>query len=348
MASKVLQPIQKQTSAPVEEKFLQVQDVAHEEPQSDSFVQEEKTLAEKESEFKQKMGREESGKTDLEEEREMKRVEVEQSLDAFEKDRAKVQQKRVKRNLAEVDRASKQQLQKVRDVQKTVQSNKQVYANDAAKKSVVYGNDTLSNLISMAINDAIMNAGKDAGYEEDQMSEKVGLTGKPVGRQKTILVNGAMVTLDEDVANAITAKRSPVLGKQPEIVPKVGAEKVVAEGGPEVVAAERELAEAVSDVQSDESQLKFSSAELAYLDSEFRKMEQSLQSDRMEMERAFVAYQPLYYEKKYDYGSPSYGSEKPVRDLPSVQWGDVCSDYLPNGRRLPYVDYGEDRELQYG
>ena len=63
--SKVLQPISKKEDVSNEEKFLQVEDVAHEEPQSESFLQEEKTLSEKEAEYKQKMGREESGKRNV-------------------------------------------------------------------------------------------------------------------------------------------------------------------------------------------------------------------------------------------------------------------------------------------
>lgn len=334
MASKILQPIKKETSAPVQEKFLQVQDVAHEEPQSESFVQEEKTLSEKEAEFKQKMGREESGKSDLDEERELKRVEVEQSLDVFEKERAKVQQKRVKSNIQKVEQVSRQQLQKVRDVQKTVKSNKQVRAAVAQQKAVMYQNDTLSNLISMTINDAIMNAGKEAGYDEDHLDEKMGLTGHATGRQKTILVNGATVTLDEDVANAITAKRSPLLEKKQQVVADLAGD----------VRAEKGDFLQVADV---EEPVVVSFVEQSYLDSQFCKLEQSLQSDRMEMQRAFVAYRPPYYETKYDYGYQLDDSEKKLRELPSVSWGDVGNDYLPNGRKLPYIDYSEDYQMQF-
>lgn len=339
--SKVLQPISKKEDVSNEEKFLQVEDVAHEEPQSESFLQEEKTLSEKEAEYKQKMGREESGKSDLEEERELKRVQVEDSLESFEKDRARVRQKRVRQNMAEVNRASKQQVEKVRNVQKTMQANKQVYANVNAAKAVMYQNDTLSNLISMAINDAIMNSGREAGYEEDHMSEKAGLTGRPKGRQKTILVNGAMVTLDEDVANAITAKRSPLLGKQSGPVLD-GAAEGRAKSGSEIVLDDSSVLEkTVSDVEKDmnasKDALRFSEAELAYLDSEFSKLEQSLQSDRQEIDRAFVLYKLPYY-RKYDYGVSIEGSNRKTRDLPEVSWLDISQEYLPNGRKLPYIE----------
>lgn len=206
------------------DKSLDVTDDAYAVSQSESFVQEEKTLAEKELEQKQKMGREVSGQTDLEEERETKRVQVEQNLDSFEKERVRVQKKRLHRNVKSIEQASQQQLKRMRAIQADyiakagnlqdtsdgVQAGlARTYA--AKQEALMYDANSVSNLISMSINDALMNSGKDKTYEEDHVGEKQGFFGPKRGRQKTIVVNGATVMVDEDVAEVIQTRRSPIL-----------------------------------------------------------------------------------------------------------------------------------------
>lgn len=393
----------------MEESFLQVEDTAHEVEQSDSFLQEEKTLAEKELETKQKMGREVSGQTDLEEEREMKRVQVDRSLEEFEKTKAKVKQKRLNQNLKSVEQASSDQLSRMRAIQADyiAKAGNQMDVSDghqiglakqhmSEQQAVMNQANSLSNLISMSINDAMMNHGKDRRYAEDYVGEKTGFFGPKNGRQKTIVVNGAMVTLDEDVAEAIQSKRAPLLAggskklswKTKDItgdtaeeieanadkvlsdidaqadvasgdVTDIQAEKAVAVSDVETVAASEKTE--LDDTQNDKmvmaglgSAIAANEVEDRYIKSRFAQFERNMAADRRDMENALISYKSSYVVPKYQYGHQLQSEDeqmmdkRPHRDLPAVTWNQVYDDeYMKNGRKLPYIDYQRDQQMQY-
>lgn len=227
---------QRQTydSAPDEqESMLQVQDDAHALEQSDSYMTEEKTLDEKEAEYKQKMGRESSGKSDLEEEREQKKIQVDASVEEFEKNKAQEAAKRERHaNIQKVTAASRKQ----RDIMmarentyknqmsaaKSAKESKSLTADYVAKqRATMYANNSLTNLMSMSINDAMINSGRKEAEDSDRPStmREMVFGQDSQGRQRTILVNGAMVTLDEDLAEEIQRQRSPFIMGTKKLTP---------------------------------------------------------------------------------------------------------------------------------
>lgn len=362
---------------PEGEKALHVEDRAHTEDVADSFETEEKTLDEKEAEHKQKMGLNVSGQSDLEEEREIKRVQLRESLEDDRKldaERQRLRSRRVKQNVHKVEDASQAQLQRMRSIRAQYRAGSKVLDTPAQRqarvnsyvreqKAVMKGNDSVTNLLSMSINDKLMNAGKERKYAEDYAEEKTGLFGPEKGKQKTILVNGAMVTIDEDVAEAIQERRTPIMSgiskklnglqreqdvdKQAdavetdmtEVQDEVAAETKDEEKLEQTEAkAEMEVAGETESVDAPEPEKQsekrdygpavgvFAGGSIAaYLGSHFASLERRLQYDRSQMQDMFIYPEHQVYNPKYVY---SYGVDKELS-----QSG--------NTRRLPDIAWGQ-------
>lgn len=208
-----------------QEFYKEVQDEAHVEQQAESVLEEQKTLSEKELASKQKMGRVKSGQSDLEAERELEQA-LEKSTDSLaeQKEKQKVKEKRYQRNKDTIENVTDQQIKRLRAIQadfiakadaqvgNEVNSVSLMSQYEQQRDTLLQAGDSLSNLISMVINDKLMNMGKDKTYEENHIGERNGVLGAYEGRKKTLVIHGAMVTLDEDVAHAIEKQRSPMLG----------------------------------------------------------------------------------------------------------------------------------------
>lgn len=225
---KELETLRQQNSSNDEmnqELYRDVQDEAHVQKQAESVLDEKKTLFEKESESKQKMGRITSGQSDLEAERELERA-LEKSTDSLEeqKEKQKVKEKRYQRNKDTIENVTDKQIKRLRAIQadfiakadaqvgNEVHSVSLMSQYEQQRDTLLQAGNSLSNLISMVINDKLMNMGKDKTYEENHIGERNGVFGAYEGRKKTLVIHGAMVTLDEDVAHAIEKQRSPILG----------------------------------------------------------------------------------------------------------------------------------------
>lgn len=208
-----------------QEFYKEVQDEAHVQKQAESVLEEQKTLSEKESESKQKIGRIKSGQSDLEAERELEQA-LEKSTDSLEeqKEKQKVKEKRYQRNKDTIENVTDKQIKRLRAIQadfiakadaqvgNEVHSVSLMSQYEQQRDTLLQAGNSLSNLISMVINDKLMNMGKDKTYEENHIGERNGVFGAYEGRKKTLVIHGAMVTLDEDVAHAIEKQRSPMLG----------------------------------------------------------------------------------------------------------------------------------------
>lgn len=417
----------KNESSPVEEDSLDITDDAHAEEQAESVVDEEKTLAEKEAEYKEKMGQEFSGESDLEKEERNKKVEVDNSLEEFEKARAQVRQKRINQNVRDIEKTSGDQVKRMQNLRADYigRGKRLEYQGNVDKQhklaqdymreqdAVMNQANSMSNLVSMSINDALMNGGKDDLYAEDHVGEKHGLfKQESYGKQKSIIVNGAVVTVDKDVAEAVQKKRSPLLrgSKKLSVDGKVdgdsfdeiddNADELLDKvSSPDLTSAE------MSDVETDidnkvdvakedlrkkrpndmphsvqEEELEDSDVESidghengakdntgkvaaagvalvgakdVYENSRFAQMERNLMKDRADMRGALIQTRAKDYERQteinheYDVQMESQAEKQQERPLPTVAWNYVITpDYEADGRRLPYIDYGDANQPQ--
>ena len=414
----------KNESSPVEEDSLDITDDAHAEEQAESVIDEEKTLAEKEAEFKAKMGQEFSGESDLEKEERNKKVEVDNSLDEFEKARAQVRQKRINQNVRDIEKASEDQVKRMQNLradyigrgkrleyQGNVDKQHKLAQDYMREQDVVMNQaNSMSNLASMSINDALMNGGKDDLYAEDHVGEKHGLfKQESYGKQKSIIVNGAVVTVDKDVAEAIQKKRSPLLrgSKKLSVDGKVdgdsfdeiddNADELLDKvSSPDLTSAEMSDVETdidnKADIAKDDLRKKFPSdmpdsvreeeleaesidgheddakgnagkvaaagvalvgAKDIYENSRFAQMERNLMKDRADIQGALIQTRAKDYERQteinneYDVQMESQAEKQQERPLPTVAWNYVITpNYETDGRRLPYIDYGDANQPQ--
>lgn len=417
----------KNESSPVEEDSLDITDDAHAEEQAESVVDEEKTLAKKEAEYKEKMGQEFSGESDLEKEERNKKVEVDNSLDEFEKARAQVRQKRINQNVRDIEKTSEDQVKRMQNLradyigrgkrleyQGNVDKQHKLAQDYMREQDVVMNQaNSMSNLVSMNINDALMNGGKDDSYAEDHVGEKHGLfKQESYGKQKSIIVNGAVVTVDKDVAEAVQKKRSPLLrgSKKLSVDGKVdgdsfdeiddNADELLDKvSSPDLTSAEMSDVETDIDSKADtakeklrkklpsdmphsvqeeeledsdvesidghENDAKDNTGKVAaagvalvgakdiYENSRFAQMERNLVKDRADMQGALIQTRVKDYERQteinheYDVQMEAQAEKQQERPLPTVAWNYVITpDYEADGRRLPYIDYGDANQPQ--
>lgn len=417
----------KNESSPVEEDSLDITDDAHAEEQAESVVDEEKTLSEKEVEYKEKMGQEFSGESDLEKEERNKKVEVDNSLDEFEKARAQVRQKRINQNVRDIEKTSEDQVKRMQNLRADYigRGKRLEYQGNVDKQhklaqdymreqdAVMNQANSMSNLVSMSINDALMNGGKDDSYAEDHVGEKHGLfKQESYGKQKSIIVNGAVVTVDKDVAEAVQKKRSPLLrgSKKLSVDGKVdgdsfdeiddNADELLDKvSSPDLTSAEMSDVETDIDSKADiakeelrkklpsdmphsvqEEELEDSNVESIdghensakdntgkvaaagvalvgakdiYENSKFAQMERNLVKDRADMQGALIQTRVKDYEHQteinheYNVQMESQAEKQQERPLPTVAWNYVITpDYEADGRRLPYIDYGDANQPQ--
>lgn len=367
MASKQL--VSKKEDGMDQELFLQVEDEAHEQQQSESYLDEQKGLREKDMDTHQKMGVQEGGQSDLQLERQAaKALQPSDELDSLEQERLKTRKKRLERNIQTIQDASARQVDKMEALRAQFRAvtanspghvNVQAYRN--AQEAVMNQANSATSLFSMAINDALMNGGKAEGYEEDMVGETASLLGPKRGRQKTIVINGASVTLDEDVAEAILHQRSPVVSKRKKVltdgrgIPGAAVQEVDAAASKIVKSVDAQMDaayEEVSDVQAETVQREVPAKMLAmyaayetYEKSRFAALERRIQADRCQMNQALIVPEE----------GVQYAFDKPVpqrqqeRELPAVAWAVVYEpmEYLPDGRRLPHMDYSSGNGYQY-
>lgn len=417
----------KNESSPVEEDSLDITDDAHAEEQAESVVDEEKTLSEKEVEYKEKMGQEFSGESDLEKEERNKKVEVDNSLDEFEKARAQVRQKRINQNVRDIEKTSEDQVKRMQNLRADYigRGKRLEYQGNVDKQhklaqdymreqdAVMNQANSMSNLVSMSINDALMNGGKDDSYAEDHVGEKHGLfKQESYGKQKSIIVNGAVVTVDKDIAEAVQKKRSPLLrgSKKLSVDGKVdgdsfdeiddNADELLDKvSSPDLTSAEMSDVETDIDSKADiakeelrkklpsdmphsvqEEELEDSDVESIdghengakdntgkvaaagvalvgakdiYENSKFAQMERNLVKDRADMQGALIQTRVKDYERQteinheYNVQMESQAEKQQERPLPTVAWNYVITpDYEADGRRLPYIDYGNANQPQ--
>lgn len=423
-----------QESAPIEEDSLEVSDKAHAEAQSESFEYEEKTLDEMEAEYKQKMGQEESGKTDLQQEREKKRVLVDQSLTEYEKHRAQARQERMNVNIRDIEKASEDQVkhmqqlradyigraQKVLSAGDIEQQQRLTKSYQQQQDAAMHQADSASNLVSMSINDALMNGGKDDAYAEDHVGEQYGIFHQEsYGKKKTIVINGAPVTLDKDVAESIQEKRSPIFKSSKVLQEDVkgdsvdeieeSAEDAMNEAKSEELSAdEMKSVQKTVDERADAEKVKLKKerdkvkredvdntddytleagfdgesenghsnntvedstqkgrkavtmgvitgaaiigAQNSYEKSRFAELERSLERDREDISKSWIVPRAKDMEREteieYQRQQELEMEAKKERELPKVAWDNVIQPDEYNGRKLPYIDYG-DTEPQY-
>ena len=416
----------KNESSPVEEDSLDITDDAHAEEQAESVVDEEKTLAEKEAEYKEKMGQEFSGESDLEKEERNKKVEVDNSLDEFEKARAQVRQKRINQNVRDIEKTSEDQVKRMQNLRADYigRGKRLEYQGNVDKQhklaqdymreqdAVMNQANSMSNLVSMSINDALMNGGKDDSYAEDHVGEKHGLfKQESYGKQKSIIVNGAVVTVDKDIAEAVQKKRSPLLrgSKKLSVDGKVdgdsfdeiddNADELLDKvSSPDLTSAEMSDVETDIDSKADTAKEKLRKklssdlphsvqeeledsdvesidghengakgitgkvaatgvalvgAKDIYENSKFAQMERNLVKDRADMQGALIQTRVKDYERQteinheYDVQMEAQAEKQQERPLPTVAWNYVITpDYEADGRRLPYIDYGDANQPQ--
>lgn len=353
-----------------QELFLQVEDEAHVQQQSASYLDEQKGLREKDMDTHQKMGVQEGGQSDLQLERQAAKVlQPSDELDSLEQERLKTRRKRLERNIQTIQDASARQVDKMEALRAQFRAvtanspghvNVQAYRN--AQEAVMNQANSATSLFSMAINDALMNGGKAEGYEEDMVGETASLLGPKRGRQKTIVINGASVTLDEDVAEAILHQRSPIVSKRKKVltdgrgIPGAAVQEVDAAASKIVKSVDAQMDaayEKVSDVQAEQTvqrevpakMLAMYAAYETYEKSRFAALERRIQADRCQMNQALIVPEEGV-QYAFDQPVPQKQQE---RELPAVAWAVVYEpmEYLPDGRRLPHMDYSSGNGYQY-
>lgn len=155
--------------------------------------------------------------------REKRRIEVEQELQAYEeKQKEKSRQKELKAQMNKIRDASMMQIALMRerakqyqkDLNHAVQNHQdtaglaQAYIRDQNK--ILYGGNGLSEQISMSINDAMLNSSRDKDGNTPATLKDMIFGRDNVGKQRTIVINGRPVTLDDDVALAVEKRRDPI------------------------------------------------------------------------------------------------------------------------------------------
>lgn len=345
-----------------------VTDKAHETSQASSFVQEEKSIGDKEREQKALHHLESDIDVDLQKERQQKQIAVDQSLEDFEKNRQRTKQyeQRVDKNIQTMQKAHETQINRLRAIQADFiakagsQSTNEASAYASQKFAVLHNANSLSNLISMAINDALMNSGKDKTHEETHVGEQDTLLGVTPGRQKSIVINGAVVTLDEDIAQAIERQRSPLTASRPSLRKYQAAEGVSNEVARDITKqANKILKEVTKEQRALEKEVQKTDRvfQKSEFDRRYQQMEDMLSQDRLDVVYTWQKPSQYYVQGSsynYDYEKQSQQQrmmdQRPVRQLPTLRWGDVQmqDEYLPNGRRLPQIDYGyAEQQRQY-
>lgn len=336
------------------QESLEITDVSHDEPptkalereKDESLTHTEKNLDEVEAEFKKDTNQKADTLSDIDEKRLLRKIEVEQSIAAFEE--AELEKKKKVEFLTQIDKikeASMSQLEKMREREKqyridleqalrdgkdTAQISKN-YIDD--QNALLYNNDSMSMYLSMSINDALQNSTLDED-NNPEMSLKEHIFGRTShGRQKSVLINGIPVMLDESIANAIQAKRSPIL-----------AGHLVEQSNQNDLSSNSE-----ANTLANPSQSKSITKELSEYQFEFDKMINSLDKDRIQMTNMIKDTYSVSDKLKYAYDDGmTYNSKRereldvrPQRQLPkaALTWGIVYEqELLAHGRRLPRVN----------
>ena len=336
------------------QESLEITDVSHDEPptkalereKDESLTHTEKNLDEVEAEFKKDTNQKADTLSDIDEKRLLRKIEIEQSIAAFEE--AELEKKKKAEFLTQIDKikeASMSQLEKMREREKqyridleqalrdgkdTAQISKN-YIDD--QNALLYNNDSMSMYLSMSINDVLQNSTLDEN-NNPEMSLKEHIFGRTShGRQKSVLINGIPVMLDESIANAIQAKRSPIL-----------AGHLVEQSNQNDLSSNSE-----ANTLANPSQSKSITKELSEYQFEFDKMINSLDKDRIQMTNMIKDTYSVSDKLKYAYDDGmTYNSKRereldvrPQRQLPkaALTWGIVYEqELLAHGRRLPRVN----------
>ena len=336
------------------QESLEITDVSHNETptkalereRDDSLTHTEKNLDEVEAEFKKDTNQKADTLSDIDEKRLLRKIEIEQSIAAFEE--AELEKKKKAEFLTQIDKikeASMSQLEKMREREKqyridleqalrdgkdTAQISKN-YIDD--QNALLYNNDSMSMYLSMSINDALQNSTLDEN-NNPEMSLKEHIFGRTShGRQKSVLINGTPVMLDESIANAIQAKRSPIL-----------AGHLVEQSNQNDLSSNPE-----ANTLANPSQSKSITKELSEYQFEFDNMINSLDKDRIQMTNMIKDTYSVSDKLKYAYDDGmTYNSKRereldvrPQRQLPkaALTWGIVYEqELLAHGRRLPRVN----------
>lgn len=336
------------------QESLDITDVSHNETptkalereRDDSLTHTEKNLDEVEAEFKKDTNQKADTLSDIDEKRLLRKIEIEQSIAAFED--SELEKKRKLEFLTQIDKikeASMSQLEKMREREKqyridleqalrdgkdTAQISKN-YIDD--QNALLYNNDSMSMYLSMSINDALQNSTLDEN-NNPEMSLKEHIFGRTShGRQKSVLINGTPVMLDESIANAIQAKRSPIL-----------AGHLVEQSNQNDLSSNPE-----ANTLANPSQSKSITKELSEYQFEFDNMINSLDKDRIQMTNMIKDTYSVSDKLKYAYDDGmTYNSKRereldvrPQRQLPkaALTWGIVYEqELLAHGRRLPRVN----------
>ena len=184
----------------------------------------EKNIDEVEAEFQNDIHQKAEPLSEIEKKRLLRKIEIEQSIAAFEEsEREKERKLAFSTQMNKIKEASMRQLEKMQEREKkyrgelaqsltkgedTTQLSKH-YMED--QEALLYHHDSISMDVSMPINDALQNTTLDENHNPT-MSLKEHIFGRTAhGRQKSVLINGQPVMLDESVAHAIQAQRSPLL-----------------------------------------------------------------------------------------------------------------------------------------
>lgn len=336
------------------QESLEITDVSHNETptkalereKDESLTHTEKNLDEVEAEFKKDTNQKADTLSDIDEKRLLRKIEIEQSIAAFEE--AELEKKKKAEFLTQIDKikeASMSQLEKMREREKqyridleqalrdgkdTAQISKN-YIDD--QNALLYNNDSMSMYLSMSINDALQNSTLDEN-NNPEMRLKEHIFGRTShGRQKSVLINGTPVMLDESIANAIQAKRSPIL-----------AGHLVEQSNQNDLSSNPE-----ANALANPSQSKSVTKELSEYQFEFDKMINSLDKDRIQMTNMIKDTYSVSDKLKYAYDDGmTYNSKRereldvrPQRQLPkaALTWGIVYEqELLAHGRRLPRVN----------
>ena len=336
------------------QESLDITDVSHNETptkalereRDESLTHTEKNLDEVEAEFKKDTNQKADTLSDIDEKRLLRKIEIEQSIAAFEE--SELEKKRKLEFLTQIDKikeASMSQLEKMREREKqyridleqalrdgkdTAQISKN-YIDD--QNALLYNNDSMSMYLSMSINDALQNSTLDEN-NNPEMSLKEHIFGRTShGRQKSVLINGTPVMLDESIANAIQAKRSPIL-----------AGHLVEQSNQNDLSSNPE-----ANTLANPSQSKSITKELSEYQFEFDNMINSLDKDRIQMTNMIKDTYSVSDKLKYAYDDGmTYNSKRereldvrPQRQLPkaALTWGIVYEqELLAHGRRLPRVN----------
>lgn len=311
----------------------QVTDEAHEQMQAASFEEQQKGLAQKQLEL-QMQHDVHKNPVDLQKERKMDSLSVDPSLSDFEKNRQKQKlfERRIEKNILAMRQATEQQIRLLQALQadfiaKSASAGRYEAASFSTQRAAVVDNaNSLSSLISMTINDALNNAGKDKTHEESYFGTSSLLFSGEQGRQKSIVINGAIVTLDEDVAQVIQEMRSPIMSGKAAMRKHAAADGVSKETAKIVEKAAKDI---VKEVERGQLEIEKQVAAMDKVQGQveqdsYARMEQMMLQDRQESERAYApvkTYDETAYNYDYENQTPYQRAmdPRPVRRLPDVK-----------------------------